>query len=103
MAAGLEKARELLEVNRRLYPAMERVLVLLTDGEANVPLVKGADVDSELALEARSLESAADRFVVIHTGEQCIDRMRAVVARARGEYYHVDRIAGSDVTDIIGG
>ena len=103
MAAGLEKARELLEINRRLYPAMERVLVLLTDGEANVPLVKGGDVDKELTLEARALDSATDRFVVIHTGEKSIERMRTVALKAGGEYYHVDSIAGSDVTGIIGG
>lgn len=82
---------------------MERVLVLLTDGEANVPLVKGADVEHELTREARALAGAIDRFVVIHTGEKSIELMRAVAGMARGEYYHVDRIAGRDVTDIIGG
>ncbi len=59
-ADGLWQAWQLIRIERQKQPNLQPLLVIVSDGEANVPLVSGADIFPELHSIARQI--AQDRI-----------------------------------------
>lgn len=66
-ADGLLRARQLLEVSQRQQPELPAMLVIVSDGEANVPLQPGADVLTELQRVAAPLARMQLRILIVDT------------------------------------
>jgi Mg-chelatase subunit ChlD len=97
MAAGLLESHRLLERDRRLHPSGTRLLVLMSDGEANVPLTKGADVGTEVMALADTTRRLAHRIVVLHTGESDSPLLSRFANEVGGLYRRCDTPASRDV------
>jgi magnesium chelatase subunit D len=65
LAAGLSAAWQLIRAERLRDPQLEPTLVLLSDGGANVPLRRGADVRAELRTLAARIRGDGIRSLVI--------------------------------------
>lgn len=63
MADGLQQAWQLIRAERHKLPSLHPLLVVVSDGEANIPLVPGADVFRELSDLARQI--ARDRIAAL--------------------------------------
>jgi len=64
-ADGLWQAWQLIRVERQKQPNLQPLLVIVSDGEANVPLVAGADIYLELADIARRISQERVAALVI--------------------------------------
>jgi len=64
-ADGLWQAWQLIRVERQKQPTLQPLLVIVSDGEANVPLVAGADIYLELADIARQIAQERIAALVI--------------------------------------
>ena len=67
LASGLYKAWEMVRSERLRDPSSHACIVLLSDGEANVPIVSGARVEGELAATARLIRKDRIGSLVIDT------------------------------------
>ncbi|MFO7766847.1 MAG: VWA domain-containing protein [Pelovirga sp.] len=66
-SGGLQRAQHLIESSQRRDPALLPMLVVVSDGEANVPLTAGADVLDELWQTAAKLAAMEIRSVIVDT------------------------------------
>jgi len=69
LAAGLQKAGEVIRQSRFKDPGLEPLLVLISDGEATVPLSRGADPVKEALALAGLLRQEKIRALVVDTLE----------------------------------
>ena len=79
LAAGLQKAGQVINQARRKDRAVEPLLVLVSDGEATMPLQNGADPAQEALQIARQLGQEAVPALVIDTAPG--DRQRTCMPR----------------------
>ncbi len=105
-AHGLMQAWQVIKTERLKDPGIDPLLVVLSDGEANVPYQSGrqpVDVMTELRL-------IADRIGRDHIHSICIDTlprweaghpMRDIAQSLGGAYHHVDRLGAAKVVDAI--
>jgi len=82
LASGLYKAWELVRCERLRDPSSHACIVLLSDGEANVPIVSGARVEPELAATARLIRKDGIGTLVIDTNPG--DGSSRLLSRLRG-------------------
>lgn len=75
LAAGLVAARHLIDRERRRDPGLQTLLVVLSDGEANVSRKRHADCRTEVLTEARALRHGQTSFVVFDTGVRSKDNL----------------------------
>lgn len=75
LAAGLFSARRLIAQERRRDPGLSALLVIFSDGEANVPRVRGADLRREILTEARALRHEQTSVVLFDTGARSRDNL----------------------------
>jgi magnesium chelatase subunit D len=100
---GLHQAWRLVRRERGKDPALEPLVVLFTDGEANVPMHRRRTVQEELATMGRLLRRDQIQIVVIDTGRGS-PRMRRL-ARSLGAvtHLHVDQLRPGDVVAAVQG
>lgn len=82
LADGLQQAWQLIRAERHKLPSLQPLLVVVSDGEANVPLVPGADVFRELSDLARQI--ARDRIAAL-----VIDSRAGIGSRRLQQLAHV--------------
>lgn len=82
LASGLYKAWELVRSERLRDPTSHACIVLLSDGEANVPIVPGARIERELAATARLIRKDRVGTLVIDTNPG--EHRSRLLARLRG-------------------
>lgn len=91
-ADGLRLAQQVIESSQRRQPALVPTLVIVSDGEANVPLTSGGDVHEELFLMARQLTGMSLQTVIVDTSSavggsrilhRLADQLGGVCHRAR--------------------
>lgn len=89
LAHGLLAARELMRQQRARDRAVEPLLVLISDGDANVPLCTGRDPLGEALVIARALRAEGVRALAVDTATGP-PRERAMprIAQALGATYH---------------
>ncbi len=67
LAAALDKAQRIIHQERIKSPHVQPLLILISDGDATVPMTKGADPHQEALTLARQLRKSCVQAVVIDT------------------------------------
>jgi len=98
LSAGLLAALQLADRARRAG-ARQIMLVLLTDGRANVARDPATGVAQEVAQAAAALRRAGAAALVIDTKSRFTSRgeARALAAALGGRYFHLPRAAASEI------
>jgi magnesium chelatase subunit D len=91
LTAGLRQAEQLIATERRRQPQLQPLLVLVSDGEANVPLVTGAEVIPELMAFGRQIRKEQIDSLVIDSrlGAFGSETLRKLALVMGGGYRHV--------------
>jgi len=91
LADGLRRASQLIATERRRQPQLQPLMVLVSDGEANVPLKPGADVQAELIELGRQLRKEQVDSLVIDSrlGVFGSELLRELAQATGGSYRHV--------------
>jgi magnesium chelatase subunit D len=81
---GLQQAQRLIEAAQRRQPLLVPALIIVSDGEANVPLTPGADVMDELWQVAAPLAGMKIASVIVDTstaagGSSVLQRLAEVL------------------------
>ena len=95
MAAGFQKAIQILHTveTRREYSS--KIVVILSDGEANVPLHRGADPHEEGMRLAKRIKSLATQMIFIDSKRNIPGRrseMFELAETAGGKYFSPDEL-----------
>lgn len=89
-ADGLWQAWQLIRNERRKQPSLQPLLVVVSDGEANVPLVVGAEIFTELHGVARQISQDKVSSVVIDSSAGLgNDRLRELAQQLGGQYQQI--------------
>jgi magnesium chelatase subunit D len=103
LAAGLQKAREVIRQARIKHQGVTPLMVLISDGEATVSLEPGADpVDEALALAARMRQEKIP-VLVIDTLEhhKRLNLMPRLARALGGECRHIHDLRSEQVLQLI--
>jgi Mg-chelatase subunit ChlD len=103
LAAGLQKAREVIRQARIKHRGVTPLMVLISDGEATVPLEPGADpVDEALALATHMNREKIPALVIDTLEHQQRQSLMPRLARALGaECRHIHDLRSEQVLQII--
>ena len=103
LAAGLMTAWEMIRTERFKDPAIQPMLVILSDGEANVPRVPGAPVNAELHALARRIAKDHIRTLAIDTKSLSARtrEMKQLAESLSGTYTHILQLKAGAVVKII--
>jgi len=103
LAAGLQKALQVIHQSRIKNPGVSSLLVLISDGEATVPLISGTEPDTEVLDIARSIFREDIPALVIDTlASRRRQRILPRLARALGtECLHVHDLQAKEVLEHI--
>jgi magnesium chelatase subunit D len=103
LAAGLQKARQVILQAKIKNPVVEPLMVLLSDGEATVALKSGADPTEEVLSIARQMRQEKIPALIIdtHTGHHHLNLMPRL-ARALGSVcQHIHELRSGQVLQLI--
>jgi Mg-chelatase subunit ChlD len=102
-AHGLVTARQVIASQRGKNPALEPILVIISDGEANVPLNRGAAVNEELFALARRISRDGYHVTVIDTnsGSRGSKTLIQLADIAGARYHHIRRLSAGDLVGIV--
>ncbi|MBN1931857.1 MAG: VWA domain-containing protein [Desulfobacterales bacterium] len=107
-ADGLLKAWQLVKVERTKDPEIKPLLVVISDGEANVPLESTRILSARKVLEevctlAQHIRQDKILSVVIDTKPRSerSDSMTRVAESLGASYHHIDRLKAANVVDAI--
>lgn len=103
-ADGLLTAWKTLRSEGWRHPSRKTVLVILSDGEANVPLVPGADKTAEIAAVGGLIKQEKIRTVFVDTNPPGTERREAkdLAGVLGAEYRRISRIRAGELVDLIG-
>ncbi len=106
LADGLVQAWKMIRMGRLRDPAIRSLMVLISDGEANVPLTGGTpaiDVFAELRRVSEKIKADGIQSVLVDT--QPISggksRMRQLSQWLKGTYYHIDRLRAGHIVRFV--
>ena len=105
MADAIAKGLQLLHEVSSRGSAGSKIVVLLSDGEANVPLHKGADPHTEVLGLLPLLRRQADQLICIDTKPVSTGRireMRRLAEAAGGRYYGSESLSAGSVLTAVG-
>ena len=89
-ASGLHQAWQLIRVERQKQPYLHPLLVIVSDGEANLPLMPGADVFAELCeLAKRVARERIDSLVIDSCGGLGSSSLRQLASALEGRYRQI--------------
>ena len=105
LAAGLLTGWNLLRQERARYGELEPVLVVVSDGEANVPLDYSNPIEDELNIVARRIRDSQIQSLVLDTkdGAVALRYMRKLAKKMMAQYHHISRFDASEVVNAIQG
>ncbi len=91
LADGLRQARRVVRCASQKQPGIEPLIVVISDGEANVPLVAGNDVYKELDAMADTMQREGAKTVVIDSSTGVLGNkfLKRFSHRLHGRYHHV--------------
>jgi magnesium chelatase subunit D len=94
LAQGLMTAWDLIRTERVKDPETHPLLVLISDGDANVPFTDGADVTREVHRIARAIRADGIQTVAVDTelGIVRSDKMRRIAEALGAGCHHIDRL-----------
>lgn len=102
-ADGLMKARRIVQSERIKDPGIEPLLVIVSDGEANVPLKNGARCTEELLSLAKGMRKEGIRSIAIDTRTDSLSSgcMRELARALGAKYLHVDHLRTQGLVDAV--
>jgi magnesium chelatase subunit D len=107
LSAALVKAHETLAPQLRKTPNLRPMVILVTDGKANVGLDEwNKPMDEALRLAGHMGRDSRIRWIVVDTEERTGVRFglaRHIAAALNGEYYSIDDLRASHLVDVIKG
>ena len=108
LGAGLNTGLNLLLGEKRRNDETIPIMVLISDGRANVSVGEGAKVKEELLSIAEEARSAGIHVVILDTetvGSSFVKMQlgycRTIAEHAGGRYFSVDRLSSGEVHDIV--
>jgi magnesium chelatase subunit D len=103
LAAGLAMAWRVVHSTRRREPEVVALVVLLTDGRGNLPLVPGGDPEAEALAMAQRLADAGIAGLVVDTeGGPVRLGLAGALAEAWGaEHQHLDNLTGPKLPEAV--
>jgi magnesium chelatase subunit D len=104
-ADGLLTAWKTIRSDGLKHPSRKTVLVVLSDGEANVPLVPGADKAEEIAAVAELIRREKIRTVFVDTNPPGKERVEPMEFSRilDAEYRRISRVGAGELVDLIDG
>nr|MDO8080202.1 magnesium chelatase subunit D family protein [Candidatus Freyarchaeota archaeon] len=107
LAAGLYKALKVIENERTKIGLTVPIIVVISDGHANVPLSPKANIEKEIRIISKLLFERGVHLVAIDT-ERISNRfapdvgyMKMIAENAQGSYYNIDEVTASAIESII--
>lgn len=102
-ADGLMKAWQIVKSERIKDPAIAPLLIFISDGEANIPLRKGAGALDELYHMAGQIRNDGLKSLVIDTSGYGIrsDSMLNLAQNLGADYHHIDHLRTDDILGVI--
>jgi len=108
LGAGLNAGLNLLAGEKRRNDETIPIMVLISDGRANVSVGEGAKIKEELLLIAEEARSAGIHVVILDTetvGSSFVKMQlgycKTIAEHAGGRYFSVDRLSSGEVHDIV--
>ena len=108
LGAGLNTGLNLLMGEKRRNDETIPIMVLISDGRANVSVGEGAKIKEELLLIAEEARSAGIHVVILDTEtvggsfvKMQLGYCRTLAEHAGGRYFSVDRLSSGEVHDIV--
>jgi magnesium chelatase subunit D len=103
LADGLMKSWQMIKAERAKNPNLNPLLVVISDGEANVPIQQGRKVMDELLALAAHIRQDGIASVAIDTKprSQSSDEMRQIAASLGARYHHISRLLAKDVLELV--
>ncbi len=104
-ADGLVKARQVIQSATQKDPGLEALLVILSDGEANVPLVSGHDVNKEIDILAVDIRKEKLKTVLIDsgTGHSANTFLAQLSFKLGAEYFQIRDLHAGRLLEILRG
>ncbi len=102
-ADGLMKSWQLIKAERAKDPDLNPLLVVISDGEANVPIQQGCKVMDELLALAGHIRQDGIASVAIDTKPhaQSSDEMKQIAGALGARYHHMSRLLAKDVLELV--
>jgi Mg-chelatase subunit ChlD len=102
-ASGLSCAWEMVKTEKTRNPYESTVLIIFSDGEANVPVSKGTDCIKELKAIGILIKKEKIRSIVIDTHPEPYrhDEMKRIAGFLDAPYYHINEIGVKKVVEAI--
>jgi len=97
LAHGLITSLDLLEREIKKEPSATSIVVLITDGSANVPLEVAGDVRCELERIARDLEGRGIHLLVVDVAPERSDLALAISRASCGKYVKTSRPSEEEI------
>lgn len=103
LSAGLDLAVKTLKQERTKHPGSDPLLVILSDGEANIPLTPEEDVFSEVLSFGKLLHRERISSLIVKTGTslQGSNLLRRFAEASGGHYKQVNRLTPGTVLDLL--
>ena len=104
LAAGLAKAYDTLAPALRRDPTLRPLVVLVSDGKANVGLDGGNGVADACLLAERLGQDTRIRWIVVDTEEPRGVRFylaRRLAAALGAEYFHLEDLQANDLVQVV--
>lgn len=103
LAAGMQKARQVILQARLKHPALEPLMVLISDGEATVALDHGADPGEEVLEMARRMRQEKIPALVIDTlsGPHRLSLMPRLAQALGSVCQHIHNLHSGQVLQLI--
>lgn len=103
LASGLATGLSLLKREREKEPSATPIMVLITDGSANVPLEVAGDAGLEAEEVACDLRRARVHLLVVDVGDEESDLAKKISIAAGGRYIKTDRPSQEEIYAAIKG
>jgi magnesium chelatase subunit D len=102
-ADGLLKARRTIGIDRLKHPGRDSVLVIVSDGEANVPLSPGGNRIAEIRGLGEAIRRMGTKIIFVDTNPPGTMKAEAgeIAAALRADYRRLSRIRSGDLIDVI--
>lgn len=101
LAQGMLSGLRVLLAEGKREPMASPIMVLVTDGTANVPLLFGGNVRREISQVCQYLENEGINLMVIDIGEEEDSLARDIAEEAGGRYCHLPELAHETIYNAI--
>jgi Mg-chelatase subunit ChlD len=98
---GLLKAWQLVRSERLKDPGVKPILVIISDGEANVPVSPGVPVHEELSALAEEIGKAGITALFVDAGAHTSTAMRRIAEKMKASYITMRELTPSNLAGAV--